>query len=225
MSQNINLFTPEFRKKRQLLTLGLVVQCLGIVLAALFGYHFYLQQQVNGLSAELAVTEKLLKTQGGLVNHLKDKPKPVMTEAQIDAEISKLEAEVKGAGESLTALKGGALGSQQGFAEYLRAFSRQTVGGLWLTAFDIGGSGDLEIHGRALSPDLLPSFIQRLNKEQVLAGRQIARLELSRPKGDIAAEADAGKAKGKGAGKAAPTPTRYFEFSLATEKSAPEKKP
>ena len=42
MSQNINLLGPAFRKRRQLLTLVTVAQCLGVTLVALFGYHFYL---------------------------------------------------------------------------------------------------------------------------------------------------------------------------------------
>jgi hypothetical protein len=217
MSQNINLFNPAFRKQRQRLTLALVLQCLAITLAALFGYHYYLQQQVNGLTAELAATENLLRTQGGFVDKLKDKPVPQVTEAQLDAEISQLEAELRLAGESIEALKGGAFGSQRGFAEYLRAFSRQSVGGLWLTGFSIGG-GALEIRGRALSPDLLPSYIQRLNRERVLAGSQIARLEMVRLKPEPVADKD------KGAGKAARTP-RYLEFSLATESAGPEKTP
>jgi hypothetical protein len=218
MSQNINLFNPAFRKQRQRLSLALVLQCLGITLAALFGYHYYIQQQVNGLAAELAATEKLLRTQGGFVDKLKDKPVPQVSEAQLDAEIVQLESELKLAGESIEALKGGAFGSQRGFAEYLRAFSRQSVGGLWLTGFSIGGGGALEIRGRVLSPDLLPSYIQRLNREQVLAGSQIARLEMIRLTPEPVADKD------KGAGKAARTP-RYLEFSLATETTGPEKKP
>ena len=218
MSQNINLFNPAFRKPRRLLTLAVVAQCLGITLAALFGYHYYLQQQVSGLAAELAVTEKLLRTQGGFVDKLKEKPIPPVTEAQLDAEIGQLEAELKRAEESIEALKGGAIGSRQGFAEYLRAFSRQSVGGLWLTGFSIGGRGGLELRGRGRSPDLLPSYIQRLNRERVLAGRNIARLEMSRPTLEPVADKD------KGAGKAARTP-RFLEFSLATETAGPEKKP
>jgi len=218
MSQNINLFSPAFRKPRQLLTLAVVAQCLGVTLAALFGYHYYLQQQVSGFAAELAVTEKLLSTQGGFVDKLKAKSVPPVTEAQLDVESAQLEAELKLAEESIEALKGGAIGSQQGFAEYLRAFSRQAVGGLWLTGFSIGGRGELELRGRALSPDLLPSYIQRLNREKVLAGRNIARLEISRPQPEPVANED------KSAGKAARAP-RFLDFSLATETARPEKTP
>ena len=217
MSQNINLFNPAFRKPRQLLTLAVVAQLLGITLAALFSYNYYLQQQVNNLAAELAASEKLLRAQGDFVDKLKAKSVPHVSEAQLDSEITQLEAELKLAEESIAAMKGGAFGSQRGFAEHLRAFSRQAIGGLWLTGFSIG-SGELEIRGRTLSPDLLPSFIQRLNREQVLAGHPIARLEMIRPKPEPVA------AKGKGADKAERTP-RFLEFSLASETTGAEKTP
>lgn len=219
MSQNINLFNPAFRKQRRMLTLATVAQFLGITLVALFGYHYYLQQQVGGLVAELQTAEGLLKSQRGYVEKLKVKPVAGKTDTQLEADIARFEAELKLARESMEALKGGAFGNQQGFAEYLRAFSRQSVNGLWLTGFTIAGSGELEIRGRVLSPDLVPSYIQRLNKERVLAGRSFARLEMSRPKAEPVAD------KGKDAKKAVRLP-RFLEFSLATTDAAkPEKTP
>jgi hypothetical protein len=222
MSQNINLFGPAFRKQRQVLTLATVVQCLSITLAALGGYHYYLQQQVNGLTAELASSEALLSSQRNFVEKRKGQAGAATPDAQLDAAIARYETELKLARESVEALKGGAFGNQRGFAEYLRAFSRQSVNGLWLTGFTIVGGGELEIHGRVLSPDLLPSYIQRLNQEQVLAGRSFARLEMSRPKPEPVVDANT---KGKDAKKTARTP-RFLEFSLATTDAAkPEKTP
>ncbi len=218
MSQNINLFSPAFRKPRQLLTLAVVAQCLGITLAALLGYNYYVQQELRAVAAELAAAQKLFDTQVNFAQKLKVKPVPAVTEAQLDAEIRQLEAEFRMALKSIEALKSDAFGSQQGFAEYLRAFSRQSIGGLWLTGFSIGGSGELEIRGRALSPDLLPSYIQRLNRERVLAGRTIARLEMIRPKPEPVVD------KAEGADEAARTPS-FLEFSLATGTASPEKKP
>ena len=57
MSQNINLLGPAFRKQRQLPTIVTVAQCLGLMLFALLGYQLYLEQQVNGLAAELRAAE------------------------------------------------------------------------------------------------------------------------------------------------------------------------
>jgi len=209
MSQNINLFNPAFRKQRRVLTLGTVVQLLGITLAALSGYHYTLWQQVNGLTEELRSADGLLKAQRGYVDKLKGKSATAKPDAQLESDITRLEAELKLARDSMDALKGGGFGNQQGFAEYLRAFSRQSVNGLWLTGFTITGGGELEIRGRVLSPDLVPSYIQRLNREQVLAGRSFARLEMNRPAPEAAAD------KGKDARKA-PRAPRFLEFSLAT---------
>jgi hypothetical protein len=205
MSQNINLLGPAFRKQRQLLTLVTVAQCLGVVLFALLGYHFYLQQQVSGLATEMRTAEEMLRSHQGNVDKLKGRSAALKPDAVLDAEIGRLENELKIGRDAMAALKGGAFGNQRGFAEYLRAFSRQSLSGLWLTGFSISGSGELEIRGRVLSPDLLPSYIQRLNREEVLAGRSFARLEMSRPK--PAADTD------KAAGKAPPLP-RHLEFSL-----------
>jgi hypothetical protein len=178
------------------------------MLFALLGYHFYLQQQVSGLAAEVRAAEGVLSSQRGVVDKLTGKP--AAPDAQLDANIARLEGELKSAREAMDALKGGAFGSQQGFAEYLRAFSRQTLSGLWLTGFSIAGSGELEIQGRVLSPDLVPSYIQRLNREQVFAGRNFANLEMSRPKPEPPAAG-----KDKGASRVALVP-RYLDFSLAT---------
>ena len=65
MSQNINLFNPAFRRQRQMLTLATVAQILGITLVALFGYHYYLQQQAGGLAAELQGAGGLPKSPRG----------------------------------------------------------------------------------------------------------------------------------------------------------------
>src|SRR5688572_8801045 len=217
MSQNINLVNPAFRTQRQVVTLATVAQCLGVTLAVLLGYHYYLQQQVGGLAAELQASEGLLKSQRGYVERLKGSVVAPKLDAQLDADIARLENELKSAREAIAALKGGAFGNQQGFAEYLRAFSRQSMNGLWLTGFTISGSGDLEIRGRVLSPDLVPSYIQRLNKEKVLAGRSFARLEMNRP---ASAQPAAGAAKDAKKDKAPARAPRFLEFSLATTEAA-----
>lgn len=212
MSQNINLLTPAFRKQRRLLTLATVVQCLGITLVALFGYQHFLQRQAGGMTEELTSAQGLLKSQRGYLDRLKGKPAAAKVDAQLDADIARYESELKLARDSMEALMSGALGNQQGFAEYLRAFSRQSVNGLWLTGFTIAGNGELEIHGRVLSPDLVPSYIQRLNQEKVLAGRSFARLEISRPRPEAASkDRDVKKA---------PAMSRFLEFSLATTDAA-----
>jgi len=213
MSQNINLFNPAFRKQRLALSFATLVKCVGITLIALLGYQFYLQRQVNTQAEELRATESSLKEQRSYVDKLKGQAAARKPDLQLEAEIAQLETELRQAREAMDALKGGAFGNQEGFSEYLRAFSRQSVNGLWLTGFTIGGDGELEIRGRVVRPELVPSYIQRLNREKVLAGRSFARFEMSQPKAEPSADKD------KEAKKTARAP-RFLEFSLATTEAA-----
>jgi len=213
VSQNINLFSPAFRKQRQVLTLPLLAACVTIVLLALSGVHTYFQRDVAGLAEEVRSAEAVLKAQGSYTSKLKAEAAGRKASTELEAETARLEMELKQAREAMEALTGGAIGNQQGFAEYLRAFSRQSMTGLWLTGLTIAGGGEIEIRGRTLSADLVPAYILRLNREKVLAGRSFARLEMRQPK------AEPEKAKDKEA-KAAPHAPRYLEFNLATAESA-----
>ncbi|MCW5603024.1 MAG: hypothetical protein KIT18_00525 [Burkholderiales bacterium] len=209
MSQQINLFDPALRKQRYALSLMTVVQCVAVTLLALTGYHYYLSQQVKGLNTELAAAQTLLGNQRMHTERLKTEGAGQMSEGALDAEIARLDAELQAAKDTLGALKGGILGNQDGFAEYMRAFSRQALNGLWLTGFSIGGAGDIAIAGRVTSPDLVAGYIQRLNQEKVLQGRTFSALEMHAP----AAPADADKDK-PAAG------PHFLEFSLGTTEPA-----
>ncbi|HXF66701.1 MAG TPA: hypothetical protein VNK67_08400 [Burkholderiales bacterium] len=217
MSQNINLLDPAFRKKRVVLSFAALAKCCGALVLALAAIYFYQRQEVSGLAEELRSAEKLQRAQRGYVERLKGQATARKPDALLEAEIVRLETELKQARAAMEALKVGGFGNQQGFSEYLRAFSRQSLNGLWLTAFTITGGGELEIRGRVMSPDLVPSYIQRLNKEQVLAGRSFARLEMREPR----MEPEAGK--GAGAKESARAP-RFLEFSLATTEAAAAEK-
>ena len=214
MSQNINLFSPAFRKQELVFTLNALVVCLAMALLAPVAFQTYFHTQIKGLSEELSVAEGLLKTRRDYSNKLKGESATRKQDARLDADIARLESELKRASESMDALKGGVIGTQGGFAEYLRAFSRQSLNGLWLTGLTIDGRGEVEIRGRVLSPELVPSYIHRLKKEKVLAGRSFARLEMVLPKAEPEKAKDPDK--GKEAKKAVVRSPRYLEFSLAT---------
>ena len=219
MSQNINLFNPAFRKQRQLATMNALAGCLAVALLTLLGVQAYVQRDVAGLNEELRSAEALLKAQRGYTDKLQREAATRKASIQLEAEIARLEAELKQGRDAMEALRNNAIGTQEGFAEYLRAFSRESTNGLWLTGLTIGGGGDIEIRGRVLSADLVPGYIQRLNRERVLAGRSFARLQMAQPK------ADPEKSKEKDA-KSVPRPAPFLEFSLATaDASRPEKTP
>jgi hypothetical protein len=210
VSQYINLLGPAFRKQRLLLTLNRAVLLVTIVMLTMAGMLAHDSYRVDGLREELASAQGLLKAQNVYTSRLKGDGAQKGNTA-LDAEIQRLEAELKSARDSMGVLEGGALGNREGFARYMLAFSRQALDGLWLTGFSVGGSGEVAIQGRVVRPELIPAYIQRLNGEPALKGRAFAALEMRRP-----APPPAVAEAGKEAVPEKPAVPRFLEFALAT---------
>jgi hypothetical protein len=210
VSQYINLLGPAFRRQRLLLTLNRAVLLVVIVMLTMTGMLAHDSYRVDGLREELASAQGLLKAQNVYTSRLKGDGAQKGNTA-LDAEIQRLEAELKSARDSMGVLEGGALGNREGFARYMLAFSRQALDGLWLTGFSVGGSGEVAIQGRVVRPDLIPAYIQRLNGEPALKGRAFAALEMRRP-----ALPSAVAEAGKEAAAEKPAVPRFLEFALAT---------
>ena len=87
------------------------------------------------------------------------------------------------------------------FRGHLSAFARQSFSGIWLTGLRVAAAGqDVVLEGRAVRPELVPNYLQRLNQEDVMQGHAFAELEIRRPEA-------ADKAQGQ---------ARFVEFRLAT---------
>ncbi|MFH1043586.1 MAG: PilN domain-containing protein [Pseudomonadota bacterium] len=235
MSQQINLFNPVFRRRGfSFAAANSMLYGLGIVIAIAMLYGVYQDYRTR----ELARRAQEVARQHGEATARRDKlvaqqagQKP---NAALENELNQLEWRLRGRQDVVEALNSGAVGTTGGFSDYMRAFSRQTVNGLWLTGFDIASSGsELAIQGRTLSADLVPSYLKRLNQEPVLQGRQFAALRISQPKADPAAvaqreqaakdekkaeapKADAAPKDDKTGKDALSAPPRYLEFSIST---------
>jgi len=203
MSQQINLFDPALRKRRIALKAAQVAVFCAVTVVGVLGLWFYEQQVIAGLKAELASAQNLLKAQRAHIERIATARTARAKDTTQESEIKRLEAELGSARRQMDTLKGGAAGDTQGFAEYLRAFSRQSVDGLWLTGVDILAGGEITIRGRALNAALVPDYIQRLDREQVMRGRSFAALEMRRP----------GPPPGQKERQELP---RFLEFRLAT---------
>ena len=197
MSQQINLFSPVFLKKRkQIFSTVTMLQALGLIIAGSVLIYGYLVYQYNALTKQAAETGKILASEQARLTKFTSEYAPQQATAQLEKDIKKAEAQLKARQEMVEALKhGGAIGSTEGYSEYMRAFARQSVSGLWLTGLDIIGAGsEMAIIGRTMSPELVPVYVQRLSREPVMKGRQFAFLKISlsqqaksvtKPSGDL----------------------------------------
>lgn len=217
MTQQINLFNPLFRKKRFSFTSALAMAYgAGIVVAIMALAGAYSGSQLRATQARAQGVEFALKDANA--NHDKlaaeiarQKPNP-----QLTAEIAALEIQLAERQDVVDTLKNGTLGNTDGFSDYLRAFSRQIVSGLWLTAFDIGLAGNaLALQGRTLSAEHVATYLERLNKEKALQGRQFAAMRISQPPAEPKPEKAAPGQKDAREQKAAPP--RYLDFTISTQ--------
>ena len=217
MSQQINLFNPVFRKQGFSFTSATAMLYgvgIAVALAALVAvYEDHQLRSVQTRAQAVDQTHKEITARQDKLAAELTKQKP---NARLEAEVTALDARLQGRQEIIEILKSGAVGNTDGFSDYMRAFSRQSINGLWLTGFDIAGN-DLAIQGRTLSADLVASYLKQLNQEKSLQGRQFATLRISQPPPEPAAQKADKSAQGqKDAKEQKPATPRYLEFAIST---------
>jgi hypothetical protein len=180
MYQQVNLYQPIFRKQRQIFSAVTMAQALGIVAAALLAIYAYGLAGVRSVEIELVQLEgreKALTTQLMRI----DPAWGANRRAELDAELKRLNATLVDQQRLIDVLREQPLGATEGFAAFLEALARQRTPELWLTSFAInGGSGAVELVGRTLKPELVPEYMQRLGREDALAGQRFDRFEIER---------------------------------------------
>ena len=209
MSQQINLYNPLFLKQEKHFSARTMVQALGVIalgLAALYAYAF-----IETRAAERTAQQhrEQLTAQRDQLVKLGAKLAPQGRSKALEAEIARLDPEVNARQATLAALGTGELGNTAGFSDFLAAFGRQALPGVWLTGISIGESGnELVVHGRALRAELVPAYLRALNGEPMMRGRRVTEMKLAAKAAPPAASASAPKVRPA-------EPERYVEFTLS----------
>ncbi len=208
MSQQINLFNPVFLTQKKYFSVLTMLQALGLILlgsALFYGYALYQVAQMSRQTEEMG--KRYAAEQARLANFAGEFS-PQRTSQMLEQELKSLESQAAVQENLLNMLKSGAIGNTEGYSEYMRAFARQAINGLWLTAFSITGDGaQMSLSGAALNPQLVPVYIQRLGNEKIMRGKTFADFQMQLPK----SEADRPVA-------------RYLEFNLRSTAASEEAK-
>jgi cell division protein FtsL len=206
MSQQINLFNPIFMKQRKYFSLLAMLQALGMIIAGSLIFYGYAIYQVNQLNRQLEENTKRYNAEQARLASYVAEFSPQQSSQLLQNEVQRLEKQVAAENEIIDTLKSGAVGNTIGYSEYMRAFARQAVQGLWLTGFKVtGDAAQISLSGGVLSPELLPVYIQRLGKERIMRGKTFSTLKMQQAKVDA----------GVGAGQApVPAARHYVEFTL-----------
>ncbi len=185
MSQQINLFNPIFLTQQKYFSMLTMVQALGLIVLGSAVFYAYAVYQVAQLSRQAAeMGNRYTAEQARLVKFTNDFSLQHSQQA-LEDELKQLEAQASSQEAVLTTLKSGVIGNTDGYSEYMRAFARQAIDGLWITAFDIIGDGtQMSLSGAVMNPQLVPAYIQRLGKEKIMHGKAFSTLQMQQPKKD-----------------------------------------
>jgi hypothetical protein len=211
MSQQINLFNPDFLQKKKLFTASTMAASLGALALGLAAMGVAAKVRVASLQAQADQgAAQLERTQKRLASVTAEFA-PRRQDPKLAEELAAAQAELVDLKDVAGVIEHGELGDTGGYAEYFRALARQSVDGLWLTGVSIAGAGlDIGVRGRALDPALVPGYLGRLRNERVMQGKPVGSLQIG--------EAAALKVVRDGKETSAPAP--YVEFSL---QSTPQK--
>ncbi len=206
MAQQINLYDPALRLRRDLLTLPVLLAAVFASMLVVATGALVMQGQVQRLQAQAREVESTLQRQQAVLQQFAADADALRPDPGLVADLGITKVTLEHRLSALRMLRAGRFGRQDGHGEALLGIARQSVGGLWLTGLVLDGK-DMALRGRALNPALIPVYIGRLNDEPALQGRSFRALNIDRPAEEAAASAPA---SAPSAESAAP----FVEFSL-----------
>jgi Tfp pilus assembly protein PilN len=212
VSQQVNLYSPIFRRQEKKFSAFAMLQASGLILAGivlLAGLNFW---QVMALRSGLKSAEQ---RQTAALKQFEDARRqftPRVGDPKLEDEVAKLEAILAVSGPGQAILRRDVFGESRGYSTYFTALARQSVSDLWLTGIDITGAGQtIQLSGRARVPERVPQYLQKLSSEKVLSGAEFKVFRLDRPE----AKDDKGQPLPVKAGKK-PALAPYVEFVIRT---------
>lgn len=205
MSHQINLFNPSFVEKEQVLSARMML--LGLIVAIIVGVllYIYTWNQVSELESHVIATETKLTIERDRMTQTTEEFSPQKESALLVDELQQLESKLSKKQVVVDVLNDKELGNLDGYSEYMRAFARQLIDGLWLTSFTINDAGMI-LSGRLIQADLLPTYLQRLKNEKVMQGKSFSNLQIKVPGSESDTEL----------GASVDVAVDYFEFTLSS---------
>lgn len=182
MSQQINLYSPIFRKQTKVFSATTMLQGLGLITLVIAVLYYYMSAQSSLLELRAAESARHLKSELERLKVYGAHQSPAERAKALGERRKLLETTLAGQMQALEGLKAGSFGRSEGYSETLRALARVSVEGVWLTRVEFSeGSGELSLAGRALRADLVPAYLTRLRADPALRKQAFTHLEVTRP--------------------------------------------
>ncbi len=179
MSQQINLLNPALLKKKDILNPVNIVCVISFLLVGVITFGVYERLALDRTKiAQQQSAKSLAETQTLLTQMRAQHANNNAKQRQLN-QIQRLENKKAMQEAMLEAAQHDQSHQGESYAALLKAFAKQSMDGLWITALTIDQDAQhLSISGRTLNPDLVPDYIDRLRKEPALHGKKFTNLSM-----------------------------------------------
>ena len=169
MNQQINLYLPEFRVKKDALSALVMGQILGSIVAVMVvvtSVDIYTQWGLRGESAKL---NGILQQETEKSSELSEVLLRRSQNAVLIDRLDQAEAQLETSREIRSFLSQEISGQAVGFSEHFKDISRASMSGLSVSEFSIGKGGEVvKLSGDVLSSALVPRYVSRLEDSNSL---------------------------------------------------------
>lgn len=163
MNQQINLYLPEFRVRKDPVTAVLMGQILGGVILIMMlasGYQLMSRWRMNSELGQLRAT---LQEETQKTDELNEILARRSQNTELDQRLEDAEDRLQSLRQIRDFLNRTQLGNVIGFSEYFKDLSRAAIDGLSLTEFTINGGGAVvTIAGQTIDSAMVPQYVSNL---------------------------------------------------------------
>jgi hypothetical protein len=185
MMQQVNLFQPQFRRRKTVLPARLLLQLLLVATVAMAGVYAMQRVELARVEQQLAIATAEEQTATTQVEEMRVRFPERVKSQMLENELADLQLQLDELRQLADMLTCGALGNAAGLSPYFEALARQHVEGTWLSGIEVGAGGRaVALDGHALAPEMVPLYLQQLGSEPSFAGKAFGELELTRPQDD-----------------------------------------
>ena len=169
MNQQINLYLPEFRVKKDALSALVMGQILGLIVAVMVSVTSVDIYTERGLRGELAKLNGILQQETEKSSKLSEVLTRRSQNAVLIDRLDQAEAQLETSREIRSFLSQEIAGQAVGFSEHFKDISRASISGLSVSEFSIGKGGEVvKLAGDVLSSALVPHYVSRLEDSNSL---------------------------------------------------------
>lgn len=182
MSQQINLYSPLFRKQKKIFSGVAMAQATALVVVGVLAFYAYVSLQTSLLEIRVVDSGQRVRAEIERLKVYSTTESPELRAKALAEQKKKLEAALAERTRTVQALAESGLGRSDGYSASLRALARLSMQGVWLTRVQFAEKeGEVALVGLATHPELVAAYLERLRKEEALRGQAFSRLDIRRP--------------------------------------------